>query len=254
MIFCSAGLLRLARHVHRARQRDLAGGLAIAHALAGGAQHLAVLDLDGGGLHVPRLGRDRDERGPRIGAGEAQRRAAELDRRASRRSALVRRLPRIAGDEHEPLRRDVELVAGDLAHGGQHALAQFDAAGHHRDGAVGGDAHPGVELGIASDHGRHRRAGRPAVPWAAAQRKPMVRPATAETAPMPKARRLRVMSVLIVMASHSPAGGALHGANDALLAAAAAQVGVHVLADLRLLGLGLSASRAAASMIMPLVQ
>ena len=32
--------LALGRHIHRARQRDLAGGLAIAHALAGGARHL----------------------------------------------------------------------------------------------------------------------------------------------------------------------------------------------------------------------
>src|SRR2546421_2485508 len=81
--------------------------------------------------------------------------------------------------------------------------------------------------------------GPPCGPWADAQRKPMVRPASAEAAPMPKARRLRSVSAAIFMASHSPASGPLHGANDALLAAAAAQVGVQVLADLRLAGVGL---------------
>ena len=91
--------------------------------------------------------------------------------------------------------------------------------------------------------------------WAEAHRKPMVRPASAEAAPMAKARRLTSISGrVVVMASHSLAGGALDGAHDALLAAAAAQVGVHALADLRLGRVGLSASSAAPSMIMPLVQ
>ena len=133
----------------------------------------------------------------------------------------------------EPRGRDIELVGGDLAHGGEDALAQLDAAGHDRDAAVGRDAHPGVELGIGLGSWA-ARAARLAVPWAAAQRKPMVRPATAEAAPMPKARRLRVDVGADRHGVTLPAGGALDGANDALLAAAAAQVGVHVLADLRL--------------------
>src|SRR5262245_30754539 len=75
--------------------------------------------------------------------------------------------------------------------------------------------------------------------WAEAHRKPMVRPASAEAAPMAKARRLTSTSErIVVMASHSLPGGALDGADDPLLAAAATQVGVHVLADLRLGGIG----------------
>src|SRR5437016_438250 len=62
----------------------------------------------------------------------------------------------------------------------------------------------------------------------------MVRPAAAEAAPMAKARRLRLTCVSIVMASHSLAGGALDSEHNALLAAAAAEVGIHLLADLGL--------------------
>ncbi len=160
MIFCSAGLLRLAVTSTGRESDTLVGGVAVAHALAGRPEHHAVLDLDGLRGHVPGLGGDADQGGARIGTGKAERSAAELDGERAGRDALVRRLRRIAGDQHQPFGRHVELVGGDLAHGGEDALAQLDAAGHDRDAAVGRDPHPGVELRIVADHRRHGRAAR----------------------------------------------------------------------------------------------
>ena len=151
-------------HVDGARQRDLAGGLAIAHALAGGAQHPAVLDPDIGlGCTPQACAATRDQRGARVGAGEAQRGAAELDRQRAGGGALVRRLP----------------VSPEISTSRSGATSSSSAATWRMavrmpwpsstrpvmtvtvpSGAI---AHPGVEPGIAPDHGRHG-AARPAGP------------------------------------------------------------------------------------------
>ena len=56
--------------------------------------------------------------------------------------------------------RDVEFVGGDLRHGGEHALADLDAAGEDGDLAGRGERDPAVEARIvgerAGEGGVHR--------------------------------------------------------------------------------------------------
>jgi len=71
-----------------------------------------------------------------LGTGQAQRDAAELDRLAAGGVALVRGQLGVAGLQQNAIGRYVELLGRDLAHRGQHALADLDAAG--RDGDLAG--------------------------------------------------------------------------------------------------------------------
>ena len=104
-----------------------------------------------------------DKQAAHVGAGLPHRHAAELDRLAAGGIALVRREFGVAGPDRDACHGDVELVGGDLRHRGQHALAEFDAAG--ADGHFAGrrKRHPAIEARIvgerAGQNGRvHGRA------------------------------------------------------------------------------------------------
>ena len=61
---------------------------------------------------------------------------------------------RVARQHGDAIERQVELVGGDLADGGDHALADLDLAGGDAHGAVGLEVDPAVEAGILDQAGR----------------------------------------------------------------------------------------------------
>ena len=85
----------------------------------------------------------------RLGAGEAQRRAALLDRLAARGLPSFGVRAGVAGDHVDARERHVELFGRDLRERGEDALPELDLAGEHRDRAVGVDAEPGIEHAVA---------------------------------------------------------------------------------------------------------
>ena len=123
--------------------------LAIAEAAAVRRLDHAIRGREPIGRDAQALRRLVDEDAARFGRREPHGRPAVFDRLAARREALVRRRPRIARDHAHAREREAELLGGDLGKGGQDALAELDLAGHHRDRAVGIDAEPGVEHGVA---------------------------------------------------------------------------------------------------------
>jgi hypothetical protein len=56
-------------------------------------------------------------------------------------------------------RRYIQFLGRDLAHRGQHALAEFDPAGQHGDAAIRRDANPAIEPRVAPQHDRADRRG-----------------------------------------------------------------------------------------------
>ena len=89
-----------------------------------------------------------EEQRAHVGAGLPQGDAAELDRLAAGGIALVRRQVGVAGADGDALHRHVEFVGGDLRHGGEHALAELDAAGADQHFAGRGEGDPAVESRI----------------------------------------------------------------------------------------------------------
>ncbi len=95
-----------------------------------------------------------------LGAGQAQCDAAELDRLAAGGIALVRSQLGVAGLQQDALGGDVEFLGRDLAHRGQHALADLDPAGRHGDVAGHREPHPLIESRIVPQHaGQGRGCG-----------------------------------------------------------------------------------------------
>ena len=81
-----------------------------------------------------------------LGAGEAQRDAAELDRLAARRVALVRGQRRCRRSAAvDALGRNVELLGRDLSHRRQNALADLDPARRDGDPPRRVEPHPLIE-------------------------------------------------------------------------------------------------------------
>ena len=92
-----------------------------------------------------------------LGACQAQCDAAELDRLAACRVAFIGCQVGVAGLQQNAVGGNVELLGGDLQHRGQHALADFDPAGRHRDMAGRGEPDPLIEARIGR---QQRRQGR----------------------------------------------------------------------------------------------
>ena len=90
----------------------------------------------------------------RLGAREANRGAALLDRLAAGGHALVGRPGRVAGHHLDPAVVDVELVGGDLGERGRDALAELDLAGEHRHRPVRVDAQPRRQHAVAVEASR----------------------------------------------------------------------------------------------------
>jgi len=122
--------------------------LAIAEAAAVRRLDDAVGDREPLGRDAQALRRLVDEDGAHLRRREPHGRPAVFDRLAAGGETLVRRRARIARDHAHAREREAELLGGDLGKGGEHALAELDLAGHHRDRAVGIDAEPGVEHGV----------------------------------------------------------------------------------------------------------
>ena len=150
----------------------------------------------GAGIAEARRGMVEEQRA-HLGAGQAQGDAAELDRLAARGVAFVRGQIGVAGLQQDALGRDVELVGGDLQHRGQHPLADLDPAGRDRHTAGRRKPDPLIEPRIAGEQRRQCR-------WCAHRAAP----------------------------SRTYGGGAFDGAQDADVAAAAADVVVERVGDL----------------------
>src|SRR6185503_19645670 len=84
----------------------------------------------------------------RLGAREAQRRAAVLDRQAAGGLPLIRGPTGVGRDHLDAHVRDVELLGRYLRKRGQDALAELAFAGEHRDRARGVDADPAVQHAV----------------------------------------------------------------------------------------------------------
>src|SRR5215472_5772783 len=79
----------------------------------------------------------------------ANRRATVLHGMAARGVTLVGRECRVGRDEVNGLRRDRELLSGDLNECRLDALSELALAGEDRDRAALVDANPGIEFRIA---------------------------------------------------------------------------------------------------------
>src|SRR6267142_2549745 len=100
--------------------------------------------------------RARSQDVARLGAREAQRGAALLDRQGAGGLALVRRPRGIAVDHLDALEMHVELVRGDLRQRGAYALTELDLPGEDRDRAARIDAQPRVEHAVGVEAARER--------------------------------------------------------------------------------------------------
>ena len=142
---------RLDGEVHRGRERPviLAGRCAM-------AQDAAVADRKLAGLAADDPGGLLEKQRAHVGAGLPQRDAAELDRLAAGGVALVRCQRGIARADGDALHRHVEFVGGDLRHGGEHALADLDAAGADGNLAGRGERDPAIEARIVVERAGQR--------------------------------------------------------------------------------------------------
>ena len=95
-----------------------------------------------------------------LGAGEAQRRAAVLDRLAAGGLAFVRATGAVSAEiDRHARQRQIEFLGRDLPERGQDALPELDLAGEDGGGAVGVDADPGVEHAVVVEAAGQPRGG-----------------------------------------------------------------------------------------------
>jgi hypothetical protein len=103
--------------VHLQPELPVADQVAVGDVLGGGVgggPDDAVLDLEPAHRHAEALGRQLQERLPRGGGGLPDLHAADLDREAPPRGALVRGERGVALHERDPVEGDVQLLGGHL--------------------------------------------------------------------------------------------------------------------------------------------
>ena len=130
----------------RLRQVDLAGNGPVI--LSGRGAILQELAVDHGEVVAAAVEAKRgalQRLGPHLGADQAHRAARHFDRQRRRRVELVRTVGRVARQHDDAVERQVELLGGDLADGGDDALPHLDLAGGDAHGAVGLETDPAVE-------------------------------------------------------------------------------------------------------------
>ena len=154
-VFRVLGLRRLGV-VDRERKGLAADQLAIADGFA------AAADGPGGDRELVRLDaelrrREIEQRTSRHRRGVANLHAADLDREAAECRPLIRRQRRVALDDLNPVERHVELVGHDLRQRGAHAGAEIDLAGIDGHHAGGIDGEKGIDR---SERHRLGRGGR----------------------------------------------------------------------------------------------
>ncbi len=137
---------RLDGEVHRAGERPVILSCRLA-----AAQNAAVADGKLARRAADDNGGFREEQRAHVGAGLPHGDAAGLHRLAAGGVALVGREFRVAGADDDVRHGHVELVGGDLRHGGEHTLADLDAAGVDGDLAGRGKGHPAVEHRIVGE-------------------------------------------------------------------------------------------------------
>src|SRR5262249_6777580 len=135
----------------------LTGKMSVADLAAVRRRYDAVADLERIGGDPEALGRKLEQHGAHLGAGEAQRRAAVLDRLAARGLPFVWRAAGISRNHGHMRERHVELLGGDLGERRDDALAELDLAGEDSDPAVGADAQPGIEHPVGFEAARQPR-------------------------------------------------------------------------------------------------
>src|SRR6266404_575351 len=150
---------RLRRHLagRLALEIERGGKLAIGNFSPVGAADRAFRHLEGVGRDAELLGGGIDQDRPHLGARQAQRRAAILDRLAAERDTLVRGPAGVAGDHVDAPERQIELLGRDLGERRQDTLPELDLAGGHGRAAVRVDADPGIEHAVGLQAARKCR-------------------------------------------------------------------------------------------------
>src|SRR5262249_57431641 len=87
--------------------------------------------------------------------------AARLHRLAAGGVTFIRCAIGVPGADDHTLDRHIELFGRDLRHGGEYALAEFDAAGRKLDLARRGEVQPAIEARVVGEHARQRHARPP---------------------------------------------------------------------------------------------
>ena len=111
----------------------------------------AIADCQLVGLALQPRGDVLHEQLAHLGTGETQRSAAHRDRVAAGGEALRRALACVAGDDAHALRRDVELLGGDLRQRREDTLADLHLAGGDADTPAGLEADPAIEARIVGE-------------------------------------------------------------------------------------------------------
>ena len=178
--------------------------------------------------------------------------AAVLHGLAAGRVALIGGAVRIGRDDLERRKGNVEFFGGDLLKRGLETLPQLGLAGEHRDAAIGIDADPGIQerrvLQAARKARRFRRrrggGGSRILREGIAKREADDQRAAAREHAAAIENHGGVHCVLLPPVDASAVcisrGGAMHRAQDAHMGAAAAEIRLHLGADLLVGRLGIS--------------
>ena len=161
-----------------------------------------------------------DQHRAHLGAGQAQRRAAVLDRLTAGGLPLVGRQRGVGRKDLHPRRREIELLGGDLPERGQDALPELDLAGVDRGVAVAADPDPGLQRTIVVEAARQPRR----LPWARSSAGSSEKASTRPPRPLVKPRRVRV-GAFMVTPPHLFAGPHDGGDNPVVGTAAAEMTG-----------------------------
>ncbi len=151
--------------------------------------------------------------------------AANLDRQAPPGRTLVRGQRRVALDQRDAVERQVEFLGHNLAEGGPHTGAEIDLAGIDRDPTVGADRKEPVDL-VGCDCLRRRDAFSSGQDAAVGEREGDDEGALQEVAPA-----LDEIEHIVLPRLDAPRG-VLHGAQDALMRSAPAEIVGERLLDL----------------------
>ena len=132
-----------------AREADFARERPIARAQVGaGDMDRAVAHLEIRGAHLELARGGLDEELAHLGARGPHRAAAGFHRQAAGGVPLVGGNRGISGHHDDALKRDIELLGGDLRDRRDRTLAKLDLAGEDRHGVARIDAHPALEARV----------------------------------------------------------------------------------------------------------